>query len=207
MEPEVANDLGLIEINKIHLRKQLSNKKKPGPNKQSRVRICFSEAYERDIVMSFASSLEDGASIEAVIPEHLSPLQRHLESFAFRIRKNAKARNSKISTSVRLQDSNMSLMLALKGEGKKKWSYHTKEELQMNDEKNKKEDRQRSRNKAKQEDAEMNTDLEGTDDSDSDMEEEGEEEDEFFEREDESGVQPSREEEAAYNLAGDMEDM
>ena len=119
-------------------RKLPPHRKATDARQTGQVRVCFEETHERDAVMSFASSLSGNASIQAVIPEHLTPLQRHLESFAFRIRKNARSRETKISTSVRLHDEEMSLILAIKSEGSRKWSYHTKEELLKNDEKNKK---------------------------------------------------------------------
>ena len=84
--------------------------------------------------MSYASSLEADCFIEAVIPDHLAPLQRHLESFAFKIRRNGRSGGKKISTSVRLQDDGMTLALALKAEGDKRWTYYSKEQLKMNNE-------------------------------------------------------------------------
>ena len=87
--------------------------------------------------MSHAYLLQDGSSVEIVIPEHLEPLRRHLESFAYRMRRNAREDNkSKVSTQIRMKDEDMSLVLAVKTAGEDKWSQFTREELRKEDEEN-----------------------------------------------------------------------
>ena len=57
-----------------------------------------------------------------VVPDHLLSLKRHLESYAYKMRVNARQDNTKISTSIRLQDQDLTLILAVKGEDGE-WRY------------------------------------------------------------------------------------
>ena len=133
-----------------------------------RDRVCFMEAYDRDVVMSHASSLKGECSIAAVIPEHLTPLHRHLESYAYKIRKNGRNGGKRISTSIRLQDDGMTLALALKAEGETRWNYFSKEELKTNNERVLREEeesrKRRGRRKREEEEQDLGTDSELEDD-------------------------------------------
>ena len=90
MEEELANDLEIVDIKRHHEKIRPENKQKDGMPRNSKVKVVFGEMHERDVVLSHASLLKKGFGIDIVIPEFLAPLKRHLESFAYRIRKNAK---------------------------------------------------------------------------------------------------------------------
>ena len=130
----MADELRLTEIMKLHARRLPAHRKDQSTTKCGQVRILFEESHERDAVMSHASYLEGGSSIEAVFPEHLGPLKRHLEAFAFRIRINARQNKKKISTSVRLVDDGMTLALAVREPGQSRWNYFSKEQLKKTEE-------------------------------------------------------------------------
>lgn len=151
-----------------------------------KVKICFAESHDRDVVMSFASSLAEGCSIEAVIPDHLAPLQRHLESYAYKIRRNGKSGGKRVSTSVRLQDDGMTLALALKTEGERRWSYYSKEELKENSERLERHERKlRDRKAVERLEREEKEEIDLTGESEGD--EEGMDDDEAGGFEEESG--------------------
>ena len=107
-------------------------------SKPGKVKVTFEELHERDVVLSHAYLLHSDCSVEVVIPEHLAPLKRHLESFAYRMRRNAReSDNGKVSTQVRLNDENWSLVLAVRRSGQEKWSHYTREDLRKEDAENK----------------------------------------------------------------------
>ena len=74
MDEEVADDLKILEIMRLHARRLPNHRKEHASKQEGQVRVCFNETYKRDAVMSYTSALEDGCSIEAVFPEHLGPL-------------------------------------------------------------------------------------------------------------------------------------
>ena len=94
---------------------------------------------DRDVVLSHVTSMEEDCTLEIVIPEHVGPLKRHLESYAYRIRKNGREVDKKISTSVRLMDDGMTLALAVREPGKVHWNYCSKEDLKRTEEQLRKE--------------------------------------------------------------------
>ena len=102
------------------------------------MKVVFEEINDRDAVLSHAYLLDEGSNLDVVIPEFLEPLQRHLESYAYRIRKNAReSGTNKISTQIRLRDENMSLVLALKDSKENVWNTFTREELKDPEDSNK----------------------------------------------------------------------
>ena len=81
--------------------------------------------------MSHASNLPEGSAVDLVAPDHLLPLKRHLESFAFKIRKHSRdVTQLRVSTAVRFDEDQRSLVLACRDEGDTEWIEYTKEELE-----------------------------------------------------------------------------
>ena len=119
VDDEILQDLIVQEIKRLH------KKGKTRGQTEKRVRITFSSIYERDLIMSFASNLPKEASVEVVIPDHLLSLKRFLDSFAYRIRTNARENNEKVSTSVRLDDADQTLVLAVKNRKDNTWKSYT----------------------------------------------------------------------------------
>ena len=96
--------------------------------KEREVCVTFGSIRERDLVLSHAPNLQQGNSVDIVIPDSLYPLKRHLEHFAYRVRQDAKIGNKKVFTSVRLCDASSTLKLAVRDDKSKPWGYYTKEE-------------------------------------------------------------------------------
>ena len=127
VDEEVLEDLIVQNIKRMH--RKGKNKDKA----ETRARITFGSIYERDLVMSFASNLPKDASVEVVIPDHLISLKRYLDNFAFKIRSHARENNlGKVSTSVRLEDSEQTLVLAVR-QPDSAWKSYTREDLRSLD--------------------------------------------------------------------------
>ena len=110
MEAEVAEDLTIEEIKKIHA---VHSKKSKGPM----TRVIFNCPHDRDIVLSHVSSLPKDCSVEIVTPDHLRPLRKLLEAYAFKIRQHARNTGTKVSTSIHFDAPNQSLLLVSRKEG------------------------------------------------------------------------------------------
>ena len=104
IEVETAREIKIEDIVKVFSKRVPLHRRGKEKGNNGKVKIRLAVAHDRDVIMSHASMLKDGNSIEAVIPEHLAPLHRHLESYAYKIRKNGRNGGKKVSTSVRLQD-------------------------------------------------------------------------------------------------------
>ena len=136
MDPVLAGDLVIVEIKKIHDRLVNPRRKQPGQVRRNKVRVTFDEVQEKEVVLSHAHLLGGDAHLETHVPEFLEPLKRHLDSYAFRIRKNARDQNKdKVSTQVRLDDREISLLLAGKENEEDGWVTYTREQLREIDEK------------------------------------------------------------------------
>ena len=65
----------------------------------------------------------------------MESVKRHLESYAFRIRQKAKAKNDRVSTQIRLDNADMSLLLAVKENEEDGWVTYTRDQLRDIDDK------------------------------------------------------------------------
>ena len=101
---DVVGDLTVTAVEKIHARRPPTNRRGRAPGKENVVKVTFKTTHERDLVISYAPLLRDDSNVDVVVPDHLLPLKRHLESLAYKMRRNAREDNTKISTSIRLQD-------------------------------------------------------------------------------------------------------
>ena len=98
MEREAIEDLLVQSMTKLHFNKRILIRGKP---RQPTVKLVFNTNAGRDLVMSHTGNLPKDCALEPVVPDHLHPLRRHLESFAFKVRRNARERGTKTSTSIR----------------------------------------------------------------------------------------------------------
>ena len=138
MDQEIAEEIAIVDIKKYHDRKVPPHRRRAEEAKQGKVKVIFEEINDRDAVLSHAYLLDEGSNLDVVIPEFLEPLHRHLESHAYRIRKNAReSGTNKISTQIRLRDENMSLVLPLKDSKENVWNTFTREELKDSEDSNK----------------------------------------------------------------------
>ena len=119
----------------LAIEKVIQHHKKEAAAAGNTVCVVFGSIRERDLVLSHASNLQPGNSIDIVIPDNLYSLQRHLEHFAYRVRQNARLGRSqrKIFTSVRLCNATSSLRLAVRDDKTKPWTYYSREELKQLD--------------------------------------------------------------------------
>ena len=96
--------------------------------------ITFSSIYEQDLMMSFASNLPKDLSVEVVIPDHQLMLKRYLDNFAYIFRTHARENNlDKKFPSIRLEDSDQTLVLPVKDSKNQSWKSYTREELRSLD--------------------------------------------------------------------------
>ena len=109
-------DLTVVRVEKIHAKRTPDHRKASSNTKEGMVRAVFKTIHKRDLVVSYASQLKRGSNIDVVVPDHLLSLKRHLESYAYKMRVNVRQDNTKVSTSIRLQDQDLTLILAVKGE-------------------------------------------------------------------------------------------
>ena len=96
--------------------------------------MTFASIAERDLVLGHAMHLPKDHSVDIVIPDYLQPLKRYLEKFAFKIRTKAKTvHKTKFSTSIRMDDLEMSLFLATREKGTERWKHYTRGQLELMD--------------------------------------------------------------------------
>ena len=133
MEPEAVASLVIRDMRKIF--QIAGRKKKKGNSHENRVRVTFASIADRDLVLGHAMHLPKDHSVDVVIPDFLQPLKRYLEKFAYKIRTKAKeVHNTKFSTSIRMDDVEMSLFLATREKGLEKWKHYTRSQLEAMDE-------------------------------------------------------------------------
>ena len=125
MDQEAIDDLAVTSMKKIHVNKKRKLKK------NNQVKLTFASVADRDLVFGHAANLPDGFAVDITVPDHLLPLRRHLETFAFKVRKFSREISGlKVSTSIRFEDDSRSLVLSCKEEGDDEWKSYTREELE-----------------------------------------------------------------------------
>ena len=128
MDPEAIVSLNIVDIRKIF---QVRGRKKKNGKKEEKVMITFGSMGDRDLVLGHCKNLPQDHSVEIVIPDYLQSLKRYLEKFAYRVRNRARTvHKTKFSTSIRMDDVEMSLYLATRERGQDKWRHYTKVELE-----------------------------------------------------------------------------
>ena len=86
---------------------------------------------DRDLVLGHSKNLPQDHSVEIVVPDYLQSLKRYMEKFAYRVRNRARTvHKTKFSTSIRMDDVEMSLYLAVRERGQDEWKHYTKMELE-----------------------------------------------------------------------------
>ena len=121
--------LEILEIKKIFQIK--GRRRRTGQRKDKKVRVTFGSIADRDFVLGHATYLPPDHSLEIVVPDYLLPLKRYLEKFAYKVRSKARdIHKTKYSTSIRMDDGEMSLYLAIREKGTEEWKRYTKEHLE-----------------------------------------------------------------------------
>ena len=105
----------------------------PSKKKTPMSKVMFAAPNERDLVLSYISSLPSDCDVETVVPNNLRGIKKHLETIAYRVRQHAKSRGTKTSTSIRLEEAAETLVLACKPADADTWTTYTKEELLLLD--------------------------------------------------------------------------
>ena len=124
IEPEAARSIEITNLKRLYTREK--GKSKNG----CKTVVTFGSIQERDLVISHASNLPDGCSLELVIPDYLQSLKRYLERFAYKVRKYARdAHETRFSTSIRMDDIEQTLYLATREAGESDWIFYSKEDL------------------------------------------------------------------------------
>ena len=116
------------DIRRVHPRKLPPHRRKLDDTK--RVHVSFRNAQERDVIVSYASNLRENCKLDIVIPDHLASLKSKLDRISFKIRKHAAENDKKVSTSLRLDDSSLSLVAAVREDKESQWLYYTATELE-----------------------------------------------------------------------------
>ena len=129
IDNDIIQDLNIVEIKKIHQIKSRRQRKKGGITQ-----VTFSSIHERGLVISHAFNLPKECSVELVCPDHLLPLKRQLDNFAYKVRKYAReVSESKVSTSLRYDDMSETILMAARREGEDDWQHYSLEELKTLD--------------------------------------------------------------------------
>ena len=93
-----------------------------------KVLIELKSIDQRDLIMSFASNLKDGAGIDIVIPDHLKVTARKLEHRAFRLRQMSKVnaagdKDKILKTQVRFDSVKEGLALGIRSSKDAAWEF------------------------------------------------------------------------------------
>ena len=123
----VVNDLTISKIKQIHPRNLPAHRRETQPNKKAQ--FSLSDAYERDLVISYATNLQEGNRIDIVIPDHLLHIRSQFENLSYKLRKHAQLTGKKVTTSIRLNDRTQGLIMAVKDNKEDPWSHYSLREL------------------------------------------------------------------------------
>ena len=114
----VVRDMEISKIRQIHPKNLPQHRRTTGLPSSARPprKAMFSlrDSYERDLVLSYARNLKEGCNLGIVVPEFLLPLKSKLEGLSYKIRQHTNKTGNKVSTSLRLEDKSMSLVMAVR---------------------------------------------------------------------------------------------
>ena len=81
-------------------------------------------------MVSYASNLPRGCTMDIVVPDHLLPLKQSLETFGYKLRTRSRENGrKKLFTSLRLDDAGETLVLAIRVGREGEWKRFTEEQL------------------------------------------------------------------------------
>ena len=124
MDLEAVRGIQIVNLKKLF--KRPTQKDKAG----CQTIVTFGSVYERDLVISHASNLPEGCTVDLVIPDYLQSLKSYMDRFAYKVRKHAReAHQTKFSTSIRMDDIEQTLYLATRESGEEEWIYYSKHKL------------------------------------------------------------------------------
>ena len=127
MPLDVVNDLTISKIKRIHPRNLPAHRRETQPDKKTQ--FSLNDAYERDLVISYATNLQEGNRIDIVIPDHLLNVKSQFENLSYKLRKHAQLTGKKVTTSIRLDDRSQGLIMAVKDKKEDPWSHYSLQEL------------------------------------------------------------------------------
>ena len=130
---EVVRDMEIADIRQIQPKNLPEHRKvtglAAGARPPKKVRFRLRDSYERDLVLSYTRNLRDENRVDIVIPEYLLPLKSKLEGLGYKLRKHTGKTGSKISTSLRLDDKSMGLVMAVRERREDPWLHYSLKEL------------------------------------------------------------------------------
>ena len=130
---DVVRDLEIADIRQIHPKNLPEHRRASGLGLGARppkkVKFRLRDSYERDLVLSYTRNLRNENRVDIVIPEYLMPLKSKLEGLGYKLRKHTGKTGSKISTSLRLEDKSMGLVMAVRERREDPWLHYSLKEL------------------------------------------------------------------------------
>ena len=127
MPVEVVKDLNISGIKQIHPRNIPTHRL--GVEQMRKARFSLADAYERDLVISYATNLQEGKRIDIVIPDHLLHVKSQFDNLSYKLRKHTQMTGKKVTTSLRLDDRTQGLIMAVKDSKEDPWSHYSLKEL------------------------------------------------------------------------------
>ena len=126
MREDTVRDLEISCVRRIHPQKMPAHRKRD----DNAIKMKFSDSYEHDLVISYASNLDGKDRLEIVILEYLLLVKSKVDAIAYRLRKHARETGGKkILTSLRLNDKTGGLVMAVRESKEEEWLHYTVEEL------------------------------------------------------------------------------
>ena len=127
MPIEVVKDLNITRIKQIHPRNVPAHR--IGAEQLKKAQFSLADAYERDLVISYATNLQEGKRIDIVVPDHLLHMKSQFDNLSYKLRKHTQMTGKKVTTSLRLDDRTQGLIMAVKDSKEDPWSHYSLKEL------------------------------------------------------------------------------
>ena len=128
MEKEMKMDRATCEAIEITSVKAFTERKKINRPQKERAIALFSSIDERDAVFSYATELENGNSVDIVIPDHLKTEAMKLDHFAYKYRmrsreKSQGKKDEEARTQLRLDTMREGLILGIRDKKAAEWVF------------------------------------------------------------------------------------
>ena len=128
---EVIESVKIVEIEQIFARNLPPHRRK---NAGPKCRVQLKSIDHRDLLMSYASNLKRGSSIDITIPDHLRIMARKLEHKAYRLRQMSKInamgdKDKVIKTQIRFDNSKEGLVLGIRSSKDADWEFYPPDKL------------------------------------------------------------------------------
>ena len=109
--------------------KNLPEHRRTAQTRVSRTQFEMSTIEERDLLVSFASNLKGGASIDIVIPDTLRSLAARFDHYAYRYRQQAKLEKREAKTQGRFCNKFDTIVLGIRPDKEARWDFYPFEKL------------------------------------------------------------------------------